>query len=77
MAVTTLRCPACGELTPHKTDGVQREEPTTGRKYQAMKCCECGTSTTVYTGEQGEEFQENVDLPDDTDLSCLEDETES
>ncbi|MFV9646986.1 MAG: hypothetical protein ACNYWU_14275, partial [Desulfobacterales bacterium] len=32
----------------------------------------CNTSSKVYTGEDGEDFQANYDHPDDTDLSEIE-----
>jgi transposase-like protein len=69
MAILMTRCPVCKKNTPHTTVGTQRDTDDAGRKYQKMTCTDCNTSNKVYTGERGEEFQENVDLPDNTDLS--------
>jgi hypothetical protein len=40
---------------------VERDER--GR-YQRMTCAACGTSQKVYTGEEGKDFQSNVDAPE-------------
>lgn len=66
-AFVMAKCPKCKKLQPHKTRGVDSDPD--GKKYQTMTCTVCGTSTKVYTGQEGEEFQENYDLPDNTDLS--------
>lgn len=62
-----LRCPTCKDTTPHKTVGVQREAEDSGwkgQKTQGMKCVICGTVTKPATGEEGEEFQKNLDADD-------------
>ena len=70
MAFVMARCPACKKLQPHNTAGVDREND--GREFQTMICTICNTSSKVYTGKDGEDFQANYDHPDDTDLSEIE-----
>jgi hypothetical protein len=65
--VVSARCPQCKKLQPHKTGGVESDPD--GKKYQAMICTICNTSTKVYSGIEGETFQENYDFPDNTDLN--------
>ncbi|PHQ32766.1 hypothetical protein CEE69_23535 [Rhodopirellula bahusiensis] len=61
-------CPTCDKPTHHKSAGVdsKQTEPD-GRVYQAMDCAICGTSTKVYFTEGTNEFQENLDTPNDSD----------
>jgi len=71
-AFVMARCPKCKKLKPHGTGGVESDPD--GKKYQTMTCTDCGTSTKVYAGQSGETFQENYDLPDNTDLGQADDE---
>lgn len=68
MATLNIPCPTCVKPTPHKTPGVdsKQTEPD-GRVYQTMDCAICGTSTKVYFTEGTNEFQENLDTPNDFD----------
>lgn len=70
MATVMMPCPVCQKPTPHYTPGTERNEG--GERYQAHTCAICGCWTNVRTGEHGEEFQENVDTPDNTDFASLE-----
>ena len=65
MILVPAQCPTCKKLQPHKTLGEQKDN--NGRKYQTMVCTICNTSTQVYSGENGEEFQQNYSLSDGTD----------
>jgi hypothetical protein len=67
-----LPCPRCEKPTPHRTPRVEREE--NGEKFQAMECAVCGCWTKIYTGQNGQQFQEGVETPDKTDFSVLDDE---
>jgi len=71
-SVVMAMCPVCKKLTPHKTVGVEADRPAeqdeSGDRFQRMECCECSTSSKVYSGEEGEKFQENYDFPDNTTL---------
>ncbi len=58
------RCPTCKKLTPHESDGTVRD--VDGKKMQPMRCRVCKTRTDVYTGEDGEKFQDNIDAPTDS-----------
>lgn len=71
MPTVMMPCPNCKKPTPHHTPGTIRKEQgvRSGERYQAHTCAVCGCYTDVKTGEQGEEYQENVDAPDDTDAS--------
>ena len=68
MPIVMSSCPTCGKPTPHKSPGVdiEQREPD-DRVFQAMECAICGTSTKVYFTEHTNEFQKNLDSPDDTD----------
>ena len=59
-------CPTCGKRTC--STGVSRKlrEPD-GRVYLEMECGVCCTSTKVYFTEGTNEFQENLDAPDDAE----------
>lgn len=72
MAMLVTNCFRCKKRTPHKSLGTARNAK--GEKHQRMECMECHAVNDVVTGEEGEKFQENVDAPDYTDLSALEDE---
>ena len=71
-SVVMAMCPICKRATPHKTPGVEAdpsiEQDKSGRKFQRMICAGCNTSNKVYTGDEGEEFQENCEFPDNTTL---------
>jgi ribosomal protein L44E len=62
----SMQCPTCKTQTPHATSPVRRDERG---KYQEMACASagCGTLTKVYTGEDGEDFQSNLDAPNGTE----------
>lgn len=70
VAHVALRCPRCDETQPHRTPRIRRNN--SGERIQEMRCSVCETWTIVPTGEHGELFQENVDTPDNTDFSELE-----
>jgi hypothetical protein len=61
-------CPTCKKPTPHRSVGVNSRltEPD-GRVYQEMECAVCGTSIKVYSTQGTNEFQENLDAPDDAE----------
>ena len=65
MAFVSARCPTCKTIQPHRTVGMTRDEK--GRKMQSMRCSACGTVQQVYTGEHGENFQENLSAEDEQD----------
>jgi hypothetical protein len=68
MATVMSPCPTCKQPTPHHTTGVHtRQRERDGRVSQMMECAACKTSTRVYFTEGTNEFQENLDLPDDGD----------
>jgi len=61
-------CPTCGKPTPHRSEGVdRREREPDGRVFQWMECAVCRTSTKVPFTEGTNEFQENLDTPNDLD----------
>jgi hypothetical protein len=66
----SLYCSRCRQETPHRTPAILRDDE--GKKIQQMQCTVCETLTIVPTGERGEEFQQNVDEPDNTDFSGLD-----
>lgn len=68
-AQISLYCPRCRQETSHRTPSVLRDNE--GKKIQKMQCTVCDTLTIVPTGEHGEDFQRNVDEPDNTDFSGL------
>lgn len=63
-AVVVLKCPTCKKRTPHKSKGVKRNPALGDQLTQAMECAVCKTVTDVPTGEDGRDFQSNVDAPD-------------
>lgn len=66
MTTVMSRCPTCKQLTPHRTTGVHaKQQEADGRVFQMMECAVCRTSTRVYFTEGTNEFQENLDLPED------------
>lgn len=68
MPILMSPCPTCGEPTPHRSAGVQtRQREPDGRVSQMMECAVCKTSTKVYFTEGTNEFQENLDTPNDED----------
>jgi len=66
MNIVMARCPKCVKIEPHNTDGTVKEENE--RKFQTITCSVCQTSTKVYMGNHGEQFQENYEIDDDTTL---------
>lgn len=68
MPTVLNQCPTCDTRTPHHSDGVaETEKDEDGRNWQWMECAVCGTSTKVLFTEGTNEFQENLDVPDDLD----------
>jgi hypothetical protein len=68
MAIVMCPCPTCNERTPHQTEGVHtRLREPDGRVSQMMQCVVCKTSTRVYFTEGTDEFQINLDLPNNSD----------
>lgn len=70
MSIMNAECPKCKKVQAHGAAGVQKDED--GKKYQTLVCNECGTSTKIYLGKDGEDFQPNYEYPDDTDLTDIE-----
>lgn len=69
MATMMCPCPTCGNPTPHYSEGFNtRQLQPDGRTSQTMKCAVCKTSTRVYFTPETNEFQENLDMPDGTDV---------
>ena len=66
MPYMIMKCPTCKTLETHKTIGVEID-PKDGRKYQKHVCVKCKTVTSVYMNDDGSDFQENVDMPTDSD----------
>ncbi len=63
-------CPTCMKPTPHRSTGVHTQlRESDGRVSQEMSCAICNTSTRVYFTEGTNEFQDNLDAPNDTDAS--------
>jgi len=60
-------CARCKSPTPHRTVGVRFDE--SGKKVQQVQCTVCETIQVV----KAESFQENVETPDQTDFSILDD----
>lgn len=60
-------CPKCKRRTSHRTKGVETDSET-GEKYQWLECTGCGTSQKSSTGEDGSEYQINIETPDNTDF---------
>ena len=68
MRYLNMKCPTCKKNTPHKSAGHNTQQTDSdGRVSQEMTCAECKTSTRVYFKPGTNEFQENLDAPDDTD----------
>lgn len=68
MATTMSPCPTCGKRTPHHSAGVKgKQTEPDGRVYQEMECAICKTSTKVYFTPGTDEFQENLDAPDNSE----------
>ena len=59
-------CPTCDERTPHYVVDIGTDEHG---DYQMMECAKpsCRTRVTVYKGEEGQDFQSNIDAPHDAD----------
>jgi len=69
-ATQMAECSKCKKLTPDYTDGVKgKERESDGRVFQWMTCAvpSCGTSEKIYFTPGTNEFQENADLPNDSD----------
>ncbi len=59
-------CQKCGRPIPHYFKGMEENQHG---KFQNTKCVHCGHCVSVNMGENGEEFQSNVDAPEDTDAN--------
>lgn len=67
MSFLHMECPTCKKATPHKSVGYNTTQTEAdGRVSQEMACAECKTSTRVYFTPGTNEFQENLDVPDNT-----------
>lgn len=66
MPYVMLRCPMCKMVCAHESHGVARDKD--GRMHQEHRCVKCQTITNVFMNDDGSDFQENVDLPDTTDI---------
>ena len=62
-------CSRCNKVTPHIATSVRRDPG--GQEVQQMQCAVCKTWNIVATGEDGKQFQVNLDTPDNTDFSDL------
>ncbi|QDV38866.1 hypothetical protein [Tautonia plasticadhaerens] len=61
-------CPTCGKPTPHHSAGFNsKQTDADGRVHQEMECAICKISTKVYFAQGTNEFQENLEAPNDTD----------
>jgi hypothetical protein len=68
MTTFTLRCSICKKPTPHYSTGTHLSEAEPdGQVFQRTQCAECKTVMKVYYKPDTNEFQQNVDAPDDTD----------
>lgn len=68
MATLANLCPTCNKRTPHRSAGVQQHQrDPDGRVSQMMECAVCKTSTKVYFNEGTNEFQENLETPNDSE----------
>jgi hypothetical protein len=56
-------CETCKELTARKTFGIER--PPGKEAFQRVECLKCGTTTKIYLGPNGDQYQKNADMPDD------------
>jgi hypothetical protein len=65
MAFFITKCFVCKKNTPHKSLGIYKD--ANGVEQQRMECAECKAASVVAV----ENFQENIDTPDSTDLSGL------